>query len=567
MADQEKQRFVPCGLETELGVICKGTDPWYAGRHFVYDMAHPAMGFDKSGMAWDPSARILDQERSAKSAPPVSAIVSEKEEHEFFFQRTWREGGNHLLPMGARVYDDGQAEKSTPLCHNPVQAVIWSRSGYRWTDDLRKKYKEVLGKEYRVYRNNVALRCVEDDRLAAFRRSRVSYACHENYTVSRSVPFDVLIFLFSPWFVLRTPIIGAGKVGADNGMPWIDFQMSQRADFFDCLYGPQTTSNRPIFNTRDTPYADEVLYRRLHVITGDSNMCELSEYLKIGLTSILVMMVKDRWMDSRFELLDPVRSFWKVSRDLEFRELLDFRNRRERKTVLDCLKEYADLFWNYLETCQPRNEIYKDVVKRFYELIALLELRDIGALFGKSDWATKLLIVKRACERKGQTFKSDFAVTLDRQYSDNDHENGLFFRKVQNDPDTVRIATDEEVGRAMSEPPPTRSRWLTETIFRFRPQVENSDFWHTINFLLEKPISRKVLRFGNPHILWDEELAARLFSLPLSEFLEAIPSAGLDAVVKDREKLVFTYLSRKGRRYDPDDDDGEFVRLPYIWYL
>lgn len=561
MVEQEKQRFVPCGLETEFGIICEEVDPWFAGRHFVYDLTHPAMGFAKSGMAWDPSARISDQERSAKtkSALPASALVSEREEHELFHKKTWREGGNHLLSMGARLYDDTRAELSTSLCHNPTQAVVYSRAGYRWIDDLRKKYKKVLGKEYRIYRNNVAFQ--DNDSFFGFRRRRISCACHENYAISRSVPLNVLISLFGSWFVLRTPIIGAGKVGADEGSPWIDFQISQRADFFNCLYGPQTTSNRPIYNTRDTPYADEVLYRRMHVITGDSNMCELPEYLKIGLTSILVMMAEDGRADNRFELLDPVRSFWKVSRDLEFRELLDFRNRRERKTALDCLKEYADWFWNYLETCQPGNEIYKDVVRRFYELNALLELRDIGELFGRSDWATKLFIVRDACKRKGQNFRSDFAITLDHQYNDNDHESGLFFRKVQNDPLTFRIANDKKIQQAMLEPPPTRSRWLTETIFKFRSQVEYSDFWHTVNFRLENPFSRKVLRFDNPYILWDEELAGRLFSLPLPEFLEAIPSAGLDAVVKDWAKLIFTYLSRKGRRYDPDDD-GEFVLLP-----
>lgn len=560
LIEQEKQRFVPCGIETEFGMICKGTDPWYAGRNFVYDLAHPIMGFDKSGMAWDPSARLSDQERSAKSVPPAS----EREEHEFFLQKTWREGGNHLLPPGARFYDDAQAELSTPLCHNPNMVVVWSRAGYRWIDDLRKKYQEILGKEYRIYRNNVAFR--EIDSYAGFRRHRVSYACHENYTISRSVSWETLIPVFSSWFVLRTPLIGAGKVGADEDSPWVDFQMSQRADFFDCLYGPQTTANRPVYNTRDTAYADEALYRRMHVITGDSNMCELSEYLKFGLTSILVMMAEDGRADSHFELLDPVRSFGKVSRDIEFRELLDFKNRRERKTLLDCLKEYADLFWNYLEICQPDNEIYKDVVRRFYEIIALLETRDLGALFGKSDWATKLFIIKGACERKGQTFRSDFAMTLDRQYHDNDHEGGIFFRQVQNDPLTVRIAADEAIERAMVEPPPTRSRWITETIFKFREWVSSSDFWHTITFFLRDTRKIKILKFDSPYILWDEELAARLFSLTLPEFLEAVPNAGLDAVVKDREELIFTYLSCRDRRYDPDDD-GEFVQLPLPWRL
>ena len=552
-----KQRFVPCGLETEFGVICRGEDPWFAGRRFVFNLAHPDMGSDKSGMAWDPSARLSDKARSAKDES------YQDEDHEFFYERAWREGRNHLLQNGARFYDDGLAELSTPLCHDPAMAVVWSRAGFRWIDDLRKKYKEVLGKEYKIYRNNVAPR--GDEPVMGFRRRRVSYACHENYTVSRRVPLNVLISVFGPWFVLRPPIVGAGKVGADEHTPWADFQMSQRADFFDNLYGPQTTSDRPIYNTRDTPYADKILYRRMHVINGDSNMCELPEYLKIGLTSILVMMVEDGRMDNRFELLDPVESFWEVSRDLEFRELLDFRNRRERKTSLDCLKEYADLFWNYLETCQPNNEIYKDVVRRFFDLLDLLETRDLRALFGKSDWATKLFIIKGACERKGQEFRSDFATTLDRQYSDNDHENGLFFRKVQGDQLTFRICDDEKIRQAMLAPPPTRSRWVTETIFKFKEWIISSDFWHTITFVLENSKKRKILKFDNPHILWDEGLAARLFSLPLPEFLEAVPNAGLGAVVIERERLVFTRLSRGSRRYDPDDP--KFLQLPPPWRL
>ena len=39
---------------------------------------------------------------------------------------------------------------------------------------------------------------------------------------------------------------------------------------------------RPIINTRDEPHADPEKYRRLHVIVGDANLCEVAQFLKMG---------------------------------------------------------------------------------------------------------------------------------------------------------------------------------------------------------------------------------------------------------------------------------------------
>ena len=112
----------------------------------------------------------------------------------------------------------------------------------------------------------------------------------------------------------------------------------------------------------------------------------------------------------------------------------------------------------------------------------------------------------------------------------------------------------------MLEPPPTRSRWLVETRLKFRKQVFSSDFWHKITFTSKKPKELTTLRFNNPYTAWNAELAERLLSLPLPEFLEAVPNAGLDATVGNRARLDF---SRIGRDYDPDD--YEFIELPPPW--
>ena len=84
---------------------------------------------------------------------------------------------------------------------------------------------------------------------------------------------------------------GAGKVGCEvpgTGLADVPYQLSQRADFFEEEVGLETTLKRPIINTRDEPHADPSRYRRLHVIVGDANLAEVSTYLKVATTSLVL---------------------------------------------------------------------------------------------------------------------------------------------------------------------------------------------------------------------------------------------------------------------------------------
>ena len=77
----------------------------------------------------------------------------------------------------------------------------------------------------------------------------------------------------------------------------VDYQISQRADFFEEEVGLETTLKRPIVNTRDEPHADPQQYRRLHVIAGDANLCEVATFLKVGTTAIVLAMIEDDFID------------------------------------------------------------------------------------------------------------------------------------------------------------------------------------------------------------------------------------------------------------------------------
>ena len=76
--------------------------------------------------------------------------------------------------------------------------------------------------------------------------------------MDRSAPFNRVVAGITPHFVTRQIFAGAGKVGAEtaanDGIP-VDFQLSQRAEFFEEPVGLETTLKRPIVNTRDEPHA------------------------------------------------------------------------------------------------------------------------------------------------------------------------------------------------------------------------------------------------------------------------------------------------------------------------
>ena len=147
-----------------------------------------------------------------------------------------------------------------------------------------------------------------------------SYGCHENYMMDRAVPFAKVIDGVVPHFVSRTLFTGSGKVGTETAAldaDTVQYQISQRAEFFEEIVGLETTLKRPIVNTRDEPHADPKRFRRLHVIVGDANLSEIATFLKVGTTAIVLAMVEDDAGPTRdLSLSDPVRALHQVSADL-----------------------------------------------------------------------------------------------------------------------------------------------------------------------------------------------------------------------------------------------------------
>src|SRR2546425_9097326 len=82
-----------------------------------------------------------------------------------------------------------------------------------------------------------------------------SYGSHLNFLLTRRAwrnlfhrKLHSLLYL-AAYQASSIVFTGQGKVGAENGAPPVQFQLSQRADFCETLIGEQTTYDRPLVNS------------------------------------------------------------------------------------------------------------------------------------------------------------------------------------------------------------------------------------------------------------------------------------------------------------------------------
>ena len=348
---------------------------------------------------------------------------------------------NVILPNGARYYvDHAHPEYSTPECLSPRSLVVHDKAGER----ILERSLAVVAAEFpsspalAIYKNN------SDGKGN-------SYGTHENYLVDRATPFGDIVRDLTPFFVSRQIFTGAGKLGLEA--QWDErgkhvFQLTQRADFFETEVGLETTLKRPIINTRDEPHADPERYRRLHVIVGDANLCEVALFLKLGTTSIVLKMIEDAFLPD-FSLVNPVAAIHDVSRDVSLTAHVALTDGR-KMTALQLQWEYLELARKYVdrEDDTPEN---REVVERWEVVLRGLQT-DPRTLSAQLDWVAKLRLLEGYRERDGLAWSDAKLRAIDLQYHDVRRDRGLYHRLAHSGK-VERLTTDEEVERAIMEPP------------------------------------------------------------------------------------------------------------------
>jgi proteasome accessory factor A len=445
------------GTETELGISARdpaGFDP-VSGSILLINSHRPIA---EVRALWDYTAEnpLLDARGYEVSG-----------EHERPSQQDNRTI-NKLLRNGGRLYIDGaHPEYSTPECTNARDLVCYEKAGERIFELCLASANLTLPERQRlfIYKNN------SDGKGN-------SYGHHENYLIERRVPFDQIVKGLTPFLVTRQVFAGAGKVGAENGAEPCDFQISQRADFFETVIGLDTMAKRPIINTRDEPHADEEKYRRLHVIVGDSNMAEMATYLKVGTTAIVLSMVEDGFIKRDLIMEDPVRAIKEISHDITCRRRVRLKRGKEFSAV-EIQREYLDLALEYYQSRERSPQIADLLEKWQYVLDKLAE--DPMMLHRELDWVIKHGLITSYISRKGCSFDDQRVFMLDLQYHDLRRDKGLYFT-LERQGFVERIVTDEQILMAMKTPPADTRAYFRGMCLQKYPDEVYGASWSSVVF-------------------------------------------------------------------------------------
>jgi len=445
------------GIETEYGIISNGIEssPITASSLLINSYVSR---FDAS-IGWDFEAEMPGSDARGFSLdevfPPdieVSMV-------------------NTVLTNGARYYvDHAHPEISTPECRFASEAVLFDRAGEEIVRQSMVAAKKVLpdGAELVAYKNN------SDGKGN-------SYGCHENYLLSRHIPFGELASLITPHFVTRQVFCGAGKVGNEfEGMPHnsVAYQISQRADFFEEEIGLETTLKRPIINTRDEPHCDPSKYRRLHVIVGDANMSEVATFLKLGTTAILLAMIEDEQLDASLMLATPVSAIRQISHDPTLRQkvLLNSGKMMTALEVQEGLCEQAERYATKFGLESVGNDEGKLILHRWREVIEGLK-ENPESQSHIVDWVAKKRIIDGMSKRHDLRVGDPRLKTVDLQYHDMRPEKCLATRAGL---ETMFDAAS--VAQAIDNPPETTRAYFRGMCLKKWPKDVVAANWDSIVF-------------------------------------------------------------------------------------
>ena len=382
-----------------------------------------------AGAADDRAARLTAMERRIYGLENEYGVtctlrgqrrLSPDEVARYLFRRvvSWGRSSNVFLQNGARLYLDvgSHPEYATPECDSLYELVVHDKAGERILESLVESAEQRLAEE--SIRGTIYLFKNNTDSAGN------SYGCHENYCTSRHDDLGHYAEVLIPFLVSRQIYAGAGKVL--HTARGATYSIAQRAEHIWEGVSSATTRSRPIINTRDEPHADAERYRRLHVIVGDSNMCEYTTFLKVGAAACMLRMLEDRSVVLRdMTLENPIRAIREISHDPTCRRTVRLGNGRE-VSAIDIQREYLDRALRYADT-KGFPPLEQRALEMWEHCVTTIE-NDPLKLDREVDWVIKYKLLEAFRERHGLPFGHPRVQLLDLQYHDVSRARSPFYK-------------------------------------------------------------------------------------------------------------------------------------------
>ena len=380
--------------------------------------------------------------RPTSGGPPIGADEAAR----YLFRKVveWGRSSNVFLRNGARLYLDvgSHPEYATAECDNVRDVVVQDRAGEAMLNELAEEATvrlaaDGLSGRIHLLKNNVD-------------SAGNSFGCHENYLIRRRREFQRTVDQLIPFFVTRQILTGAG--GIRTSPAGSTYCFSQRSEHLWDAMSSATTRSRPIINSRDEPHGDPELYRRLHVIAGDSSVAETTTLLKMGMSALVIDLLESGGRLDDLELSNPIQAIRDISRDLTATTPVELADGR-RRSALELQEEYLERVLEHTAGMQL-DATQQQVLELWERGLRALRTRDLGLVDRELDWAIKLRLIDRYRSGRGIALDDVRVARLVLAYHDISPVDGLAGKLTARGL-MARVTTDEEVERARTVPPQT----------------------------------------------------------------------------------------------------------------
>lgn len=413
---------------------------------------------------------------------------------------------NTFLPNGSRLYLDVGAhpEYATCECDSIDDLIAHDRAGeviyQRMADGVNERFAKA-GRDERLHlvKNNVDIQ-------------GNSYGCHENYLLRRRRDFRQRVESLIPHFITRQVYAGAGKIRSTPG--GADFALSQRADQMWDAVSSASTRSRPIVNTRDEPHGDIEKYRRMHVIVGDSNMCEVATGLKVATTEMLIQMMEDGAILPDLELADPMLAIRDISHDLTLSATVELASGK-RRTAIDIQRSFAEAALGhydkkgYLAELDPTR---KKLAQMWMSSLDALAARDFDAVATTVDWIAKWRLLERYRSRGGYVLDHPKMLRLEFAYHDISPKTGLAISMMSSGL-LDRLVDDEQIAHAAENPPATTRALLRGRFVRAARDARRDYMVDWTNLRLLEASGARTVTLDDPFATEDSRVDELLESM------------------------------------------------------
>ncbi|QDV67858.1 Pup deamidase/depupylase [Rosistilla carotiformis] len=261
--------------------------------------------------------------------------------------------------------------------------------------------------------------------------------------------------MLTPFLVSRSILSGSGWV-SDRG----DFLLAQKAPVLRFIFGPLGNHAYPLFSVAHLMDACLIGWfnpmdlfsnlgarQRMQVCLGDCNMAEEAEYLRLATTTLMIDAIEAGAIKNPPRVRRPLRALQAVVRDEPIERAIAVHNGRPM-TALDVQRWYQAACRRFVEANQNRPDEAYEVLQRWSDVLDGLA-GDRTILVGRIDWVTKRMLLKQA----GQNLPLPANRKLDIKYHELSADG--YYSLLESAGETEQIVSEQEIQRAMRQPPPT----------------------------------------------------------------------------------------------------------------